>query len=717
MLQDKGFDAIIKNKLFSGINSNNIKLHLNKKHLLDVKEGEIIFQSGDKCLYLYLILEGLIKIKTIGASGNHIIVHKNKNDFFGEKEILETTPMISSAVAESDCILYKITVNELKALISKNTEIKVNLLQGKEESGVIDNGDNLSTLSTEKTSPQEKILKIKDGESKNSKLQGKKINKEETKTDKLEDNLELKNNSSDNLTLKDSIDEIPADKDSVTEVGLNDDSLKDTETGNESIDTNKIHDENINLKNTGNEVNWDFNETSINDEIKETISEEENRKNKSTQESELEKENIEQPVSSKENIDDNFTRLEDESFISTDFDNSYTGLSNKNFQSLLSVINNIHSINNIEEIITIINDDLKPLLKAEGVTLFLTNTGTNELWTNIKVEEKLKTIKLKSEEGLTGYAAKHNEILTINNVNADNRFLPEKEIVKDYIVEDILCYPITNQKNNVIGVIQLINSKDEEFNRLNKNILSIIAPHIVSSIRHFEKIKKLTWEEKSVALKILSNFLIQDITTPILTIKHYSDYIKNKDIPIEIKQVLEMLIEQTNWVFDLLQTTKNYSTGNLTIHTKVVNLTDSLDKILGLLAEFVESRNVSLFKKYDFNADVKMDRNAFTQACYQIVKNSCDTMSSGGNIYILTKKAAENNFINIEISDSGSGINDEVKNKIFDPFFNYDKKQTGGLGLSIAKEIITEHGGNISVSGKAEEGFTLLISLPVAEQI
>ena len=121
------------NGLFKGISESVIKPYLKPKYFSEVKEGEIIYACGNESLDLFLIVEGEVKIK---FSGNGNVQHKYLSDFFGEEEILSGSIRTSSAVANTDCILFRISSSELKQLSSSNKIIADNLkCKGEDESG------------------------------------------------------------------------------------------------------------------------------------------------------------------------------------------------------------------------------------------------------------------------------------------------------------------------------------------------------------------------------------------------------------------------------------------------------------------------------------------------------------------------------------------------------------------------------------------------------
>ncbi len=112
------------NKFFTGVNDSVINTLFKLNYFKDVKEGEIIYRSGDSADCLYILLRGDVKIKFHSL---HYMSNKIFNDFFGEKELIEKTRRISTAVANSKCLLYLIDEKIFDALLSKSEVIKNNI--------------------------------------------------------------------------------------------------------------------------------------------------------------------------------------------------------------------------------------------------------------------------------------------------------------------------------------------------------------------------------------------------------------------------------------------------------------------------------------------------------------------------------------------------------------------------------------------------------------
>lgn len=124
-LNKKTFDLLKKNKIFEGISIDRTGIDFSQEGVKIFKEGDIIFQRGDQPEFMYLIVQGKVKIK---FSERNILLNKSDFDFFGEKEITDNTQRISSAVADTNCTVYCIAPQLVNKLLAGGTTISDNVL-------------------------------------------------------------------------------------------------------------------------------------------------------------------------------------------------------------------------------------------------------------------------------------------------------------------------------------------------------------------------------------------------------------------------------------------------------------------------------------------------------------------------------------------------------------------------------------------------------------
>ncbi|KHE91668.1 MAG: response regulator [Candidatus Scalindua rubra] len=108
---------------------------------------------------------------------------------------------------------------------------------------------------------------------------------------------------------------------------------------------------------------------------------------------------------------------------------------------------------------------------------------------------------------------------------------------------------------------------------------------------------------------------------------------------------------------------------------------------------------------------IRCNPSELREVIINIINNSIDAMPIGGKIEV-SIKTGENNVI-ISISDNGIGIKDDIKDKIFDPFFSTKGVKRSGLGMSLSYSIMARHGGEILVDSCVGKGTTMHLKMPL----
>ncbi len=110
--------------------------------------------------------------------------------------------------------------------------------------------------------------------------------------------------------------------------------------------------------------------------------------------------------------------------------------------------------------------------------------------------------------------------------------------------------------------------------------------------------------------------------------------------------------------------------------------------------------------------EAHLDSEQIKRVFINLFDNAIEAMDKKGVITITANADRDANLLSIEVADSGPGIADADKEKLFEPYFS-SKKEGSGLGLAIAERIIAEHGGSITVGDNTPQGSVFNISLPL----
>ncbi|WP_231563572.1 MULTISPECIES: nitrogen regulation protein NR(II) [Anoxybacillus] len=141
---------------------------------------------------------------------------------------------------------------------------------------------------------------------------------------------------------------------------------------------------------------------------------------------------------------------------------------------------------------------------------------------------------------------------------------------------------------------------------------------------------------------------------------------------------------------------------------KEVYIETIVQDVLSLFHQTLEAKGIRVHVRLD-HVPLQLDSKQMMQVLYNLLHNSIEAMEEGGTICIYSDV---DETYNMYMYDSGSGIPTHMKEAIFEPFITTKSSGTG-LGLTIVKRIIENHGGTIALHDSSEQGTTFVIKLPI----
>ncbi len=163
-------------------------------------------------------------------------------------------------------------------------------------------------------------------------------------------------------------------------------------------------------------------------------------------------------------------------------------------------------------------------------------------------------------------------------------------------------------------------------------------------------------------------------------------------------------------------------------HTIATDLNDVIEKSSSMFGRTKKEIQIHTDLMPDIRT-VEVDRGQIEQALLNLYVNAWQAMPAGGDLYLKTEnvvldadfendqpyKVESGNYIKITVTDTGSGIDAETRQRIFEPFFTTKEMGRGtGLGLASVYGIIKSHGGYINVYSETDHGTTFTIYLPAS---
>ncbi|MGQ9645941.1 MAG: PAS domain S-box protein [Thermodesulfobacteriota bacterium] len=220
--------------------------------------------------------------------------------------------------------------------------------------------------------------------------------------------------------------------------------------------------------------------------------------------------------------------------------------------------------------------------------------------------------------------------------------------------------------------------------------------------------------EKLAAMGRLTSQIAHELNNPIYGIMNTLELLKT-EIPPESKRrrILELSLSETYRLAEMLRNMLSFSKPEEE-QRRPVNLNELLEGILLIVDKQMQEANIKVKTYLDEEIPVVMaSTNQMRQVILNLVKNAKEAMPKGGTLTIATRR--EDDHVSIHIRDTGVGIPEDSKSKIFEAFFTTKQKVKGvGLGLSVCYGIIKNHGGEIRVESEVGKGTTFTILLPIS---
>jgi signal transduction histidine kinase len=144
-------------------------------------------------------------------------------------------------------------------------------------------------------------------------------------------------------------------------------------------------------------------------------------------------------------------------------------------------------------------------------------------------------------------------------------------------------------------------------------------------------------------------------------------------------------------------------------HFQAVHLDELIQSVIKAHQAQLDRAGISCRREFSASDPVAADLDLLHRAIANLVLNAIDAMPQGGALTVRTR--VEQGSARIEVSDTGTGIKPEERERLFTPYYT-SKPHGTGLGLAIVQSIVSDHGGRISVDSAPGQGTTFIIELP-----
>lgn len=346
----------------------------------------------------------------------------------------------------------------------------------------------------------------------------------------------------------------------------------------------------------------------------------------------------------------------------------------------------LHANNKFAEMFSIPFDITSETTNGEVIDFVKTQIKDPE-----EFEDSVKEEWEKEKEHTENLYLENGRILEVSSLPfAGSNLIKGRVIVCRDLTEKIKIQELQKQ----VEIRQASLEKAREFDELKTDFFSTVSHELKTPISILLAVLQLI-----ESMREKDSQLIDSVST-------------NKYINI-MKQNCYRLIKLTNNLIDINKIDAGYTEMKIKNH----NIISVIEDITSSVAEYTESKDISLVFDTDMEERIiACDDEKLERVMLNLLSNAIKFTDAKGTIEINITNKEE--YVIISVKDSGIGIPEDKIGTIFDRFVQVDstltrKKEGSGIGLSLVKSIVENHGGSISVKSKVGKGSEFTIELPV----
>lgn len=376
---------------------------------------------------------------------------------------------------------------------------------------------------------------------------------------------------------------------------------------------------------------------------------------------------------------------------------------------------------------------LKEVIKATGMEFgwiylpsdnadylkMIVHEGISEVFSN-----KIKRLKI--GDGIAGNVVSSGVPIILEDLTE----VPD-QIVKESLLEEsfraFASIPLRS-KEVILGVMNITSHSAHSFSKYEIELLNSIGDQIGSAVEksrlydqlkeHLEEIQntqeQLIKTAKLATLGELATSVAHEVNNPLTGVLTHTCMLLDKlsDDQENEKRKLTIIRDETLRIRGIVRKLLDFSRQS-DFKMEVSNALDVIRDVLDLVSHQVQMANISINEMYDEDLPrVYIDKAQIKQVILNLVTNAMYAMPEGGELKI--RVFTSDGWLKIGVQDSGVGMEPEIVDKVFNPFFTTKPEEQGtGLGLSISNGIIKKHGGSIDLKSLIGKGSTFTVKLPL----
>lgn len=365
-------------------------------------------------------------------------------------------------------------------------------------------------------------------------------------------------------------------------------------------------------------------------------------------------------------------------------------------------------------------------------------------------KEKLTGFEMNPDQGICGSVFQSGRALISDDVTQDKRHVASVGQAVQYITKNMVTVPMINIEGKCVGVMQILNKAAENFDQEDIDLLTLMGQQAGAAL---ENVRLHEEAKLAVVVNLMGDIShdIKNLITPVQTCTQtlqmlFEDFFADADrivaenqqngstsdalrrlqeawdflktfYPEAIEMIIDGCIATQERVREIADCVKGIIAKPM---FEYVDANDVIEKAIKPLKLVGDKRQITVKHEPGQIPKTMIDQKQLYNAAYNLVNNAIPETPDGGSVTIRTYakddgEFPDGNYVMIEVTDTGKGMPDHVKARLFTENAVSTKPGGTGLGTRIVKNVVDAHRGKITVESEAGSGTSFFIRIPICD--
>jgi signal transduction histidine kinase len=314
---------------------------------------------------------------------------------------------------------------------------------------------------------------------------------------------------------------------------------------------------------------------------------------------------------------------------------------------------------------------------------------------------------------LLGWSIAHKTPVIVDDPSSDPRHAQDIARESGVTPAHLMVAPLVDGEE-VMGGIEIIDQRrhtrdGSAWTEADLKLLVLIAAQAASAIGFASRRNEQSKSDRLASIGRMLAGLLHDLKTPMTIISGYGQLMAASDDPAQRETYVEQIQRQFDLMAGMTREVLAFARGDTDLVVRKVYVNRYTEELATQLGAATAGRNIDFHVEARFDGVAFFDEQKLMRVFHNLARNAVEAMPEGGKLVVSVDKVDDQ--LVWSVKDSGPGIPQELRGRLFELFATGRKGGTG-LGLAIVKKIIDDHHGSIAVeSGSSGTNFVLKVPM------